>query len=101
RGGSALMVNHIVSELAMGGRPLFVDEADYFVHNTKMLETLRDIHDLSQSPVILIGMAGIEKKLVHRLQFANRIYQAVEFLPADYEDARVLSDTVCEVYVED
>lgn len=98
---SAEMVNLITDQLSLTGRPLFVDEADYLLHNPKMLETLRDIHDISSSPVVLIGMAGIEKRIVHRLQLARRISQWVEFLPTDLADARTLTDKVCEVQVQD
>lgn len=99
RGGAA-MVEHITRELSRTQRPLFVDEADYLLGNLKMLETLRDIHDLSGMPVVLIGMEGIERRLVHRQQLARRISQWVEFMPSDLEDARILADTVCEVEIE-
>lgn len=95
------MVNHIVATLAQTNRPLFVDEADYCLRNPVMLETLRDMHDLAGVPVVLIGMEGFERKLVHRLQLARRISQWVEFLPADVGDARTLTDTVCEIEVGD
>ena len=100
RGGAA-MVEFIVKQLAERNRALFVDEADYLFSNLKMLETLRDIHDLSKSPVVMIGMEGIERRLVHRQQLARRITQWVEFLPSDAEDARVLANDVCEVDVAD
>jgi len=99
--GGARMVAYIVEKLALDNRPLFVDEADYLLQNTKMIETLRDIHDISGSPVVLIGMEGIERKLVHRLQLARRVSQWVEFLPADLEDARTFATTVCEVEIAD
>jgi DNA transposition AAA+ family ATPase len=64
-----------------------------------MLETLRDIHDLSSSPVVLVGMAGIERKLSNRQQLSGRISQWVEFKPADLEDAATLAKHVCEVEI--
>lgn len=100
--GGAAMVDYIVQQLALEGRPLFVDEADYlFSYSAKMIETLRDVHDLSGSPVILVGMEGIERRIVHRKQLARRISQWVEFLASDLEDARILADTVCEVQIAD
>jgi len=95
------MVDHITAKLALDNRPLFVDEADYLFSNLKMLETLRDIHDTSGAPVLMIGMEGIEKRLVHRKQLARRMSQWIEFLPADLRDARTLTDTVCEVEIGD
>lgn len=99
RGGAA-MVEHIVKALGAAQRPLFIDEADYLVRDLKMLETLRDIHDLSGQPVVLIGMEGIERRLVHRQQLARRISQWVEFAASDLDDARTIADTVCEVKIE-
>lgn len=99
--GGAAMVNHIKETMKRTARPLFVDEADYLLGNLKMLETLRDIHDLSSQPVILIGMEGIERRLAHRQQLTRRISEWVEFRPSDMEDARILANTVCEVGVDD
>jgi DNA transposition AAA+ family ATPase len=100
-GRNAAMVDYIVQQLAEHQRPLFVDEADYLMGDARMIETLRDIHDLSGMPVVLIGMQGIEKRLVHRPQLARRISHWVEFHPADLEDAATLADTVCEVKLDD
>lgn len=95
--GGAAMVNHIVQQLALSSRPLFVDEADYLFSNVKMVETLRDIHDMSGMPVVMVGMEGIERRLVHRLQLARRVSQWVEFQSADLDDTKTLAKTVCEV----
>jgi len=98
-GRSAAMVAHSVGELAASQRPLFVDEADYLVRDARMLDTLRDIHDLSGVPVLLCGMEGLERQLVHRPLLARRITQWIPFLAADPDDARILADTVCEVAI--
>jgi DNA transposition AAA+ family ATPase len=98
---SSAMVSHIISTLAQANRPLFVDEADYLFGNLKMLETLRDIQDASGCPVVIIGMAGIERRLIHRPQFARRVSQWVEFLPSDLDDARTVTSAVCEIDIED
>lgn len=101
RGGAYKMVQDIVEGLTKAGRPLYVDEADYLVKSTRMTETLRDIHDMATSPVVLIGMAGIDRRLSHRKQLTGRILQDVHFHPADAEDARLLADHLCEVKVRD
>ncbi|MFG6462274.1 AAA family ATPase [Roseateles sp. DXS20W] len=100
-GRNAAMVDYIVQQLIEHQRPLFVDEADYLLGDARMIETLRDIHDLSGMPVMLVGMANIEKRLIHRPQLAGRISHWVEFNPADLEDARTLAETVCEVQLDD
>lgn len=97
----AEMLDFIAQGLGESQRPLFVDEADYLVGHAAMLDSLRDIHDLSGAPVVLIGMQGIAQRLVHRKQLAGRISHWVEFAPCDLEDARTLTQTVCEVTVDD
>jgi DNA transposition AAA+ family ATPase len=100
-GSSAAMVERISLRLGETQRPIFVDEADYLLETTKLLDTLRDIHDLSTVPLILIGMADFRKRIITRKQVAGRISQWVEFKPADMEDARTLATALCEVQIED
>jgi Cdc6-like AAA superfamily ATPase len=94
-------VEVIVQRLAETGRPLFVDEADYLVTSAKLVETLRDIHDLATVPVVLIGMAGIQRKLRSRPQLTGRIAQWVEFQPASADDLRMLATQLVEVTIAD
>lgn len=101
RASNAATVESIVEKLAETGRPLFVDEADYLVENHRLIETLRDIHDLASVPVILIGMAGIQRKITKRPQLAGRIAQWVEFQPATLEDAKALARELAEVSIQD
>lgn len=95
------MLDHIVDQLTAAQRPLFVDEADYLLRDADMLESLRDVHDLTHVPVVMVGMQGIERRLVHRPQLARRLSHWVEFLPSDLDDARTLANTVCEVALDD
>lgn len=95
------MLGNVAEWFAAAQRPLFVDECDYLLRDLRMVEALRDVHDISGVPVILIGMEGIEKKLALRLQLIRRISQFVEFSPLDMEDARILADTVSDVLIAD
>jgi len=100
RGSCSLMTEDIVEELGRTGRPLFIDEADYLVSSMKLTETLRDIHDISLVPVVLVGMDKIEDRLRHRKQLLGRLAQNVRFEPADAEDAQLLASQLCEVTVK-
>lgn len=97
---SAQMVEFVSSQLRSEGRPLFIDEANYIATEAKMLDTLRDIHDISEQPVILVGHEGTERRIAHRAQLARRISQCVEFKPLDVDDTELLARTVCEVAVD-
>ena len=35
---------------------IFVDEIDYLMNNYKSVETLRDIHDKTDCPIVFVGM---------------------------------------------
>lgn len=96
-GSAARMLDTIARHLAVENRPLFVDEADYLMSTKKLVETVRDIHDISTCPILLIGMAEFKRKVIQREQLAGRIAQWVEFRPADIEDADTLAKHVCEV----
>jgi len=95
------MVEAIIQRLAETGRPLFLDEADYLVESRRLTDTLRDIHDLSTVPVILIGMHGIERRIRGNEQFTGRISQWVGFAGIDPADARLLANGLAEVQIAD
>lgn len=100
-GSASKMLDVISHNLAAQNRPLYIDEADYLMSTKRLVETVRDIHDISTCPMLLIGMAEFKRKVLQREQVAGRIAQWVEFLPADLEDAATLADHVCEVKVEE
>lgn len=97
----ASMVVQIADALRVSGRPVFIDEFDYIIEDKKMTETLRDIHDISTTPIVLIGMEGAKRKVQLREQFVNRIAQYVEFKPTDYDDCARLASELCEVKISD
>lgn len=99
RGSNAQKVERIVDKLGETDRPLFVDEADYLIDDKRLVDTLRDIHDLAVVPVVLIGMAGIHRKIRGREQLSGRIAQSVEFTPATEADALAIAKALCDIKV--
>ncbi|WP_028314695.1 AAA family ATPase [Desulfatibacillum aliphaticivorans] len=97
----APMANTVTQALMEEPRPIFVDEADYLFRQPQMVDTLRDIYDVTGSPVILIGMELMARKIRTNGRFARRITQWIEFKGIDLADARVLADTMCEVGIDD
>jgi len=100
KGTRSVIEMRVIEKLAETQRPLFVDEADHIVGNEQMMETLRDIHDLSTVPVIMIGMGQMRKKVARYDQLENRIMHWIEFAPCDHEDAVTLAKGMCEVEIE-
>ena len=90
------MINFIVRELALTGKPLFIDEADYLADKTEVLETIRDIYDLSGVPIVLIGYEHLPKKIKRLPQLFGRISQHVQFQKADEEDISIMASELVE-----
>lgn len=99
--GTTVMVQTIAQHLAKKKQALFIDECDNLFSNPKLLESLRDIHDIADVSVILIGHSGLETRMKNKQQLYRRISQWVNFLPADAEDASVLARTLCDVDISE
>ncbi|ATG74345.1 DNA transposition protein [Zobellella denitrificans] len=93
---TARMVDYILEHMSMYERPLFIDEADYLMDDVKLLETVRDLYDCTEVPVVLIGMDQIARRISTRRQFFNRISEWVEFKPADLEDVQIAADAMLD-----
>jgi DNA transposition AAA+ family ATPase len=90
------MQDFIVQELSATGKPLFIDEADYLVDKIDVLEGIRDIYDLSNVPIILIGYAALPSKVKRLPQLVSRIAQHVKFQPADLNDLTTMAHSLVD-----
>lgn len=90
------MVDFTIEQMSMYERPLFIDEADYLMSDVRMLETVRDLYDNTEVPVILVGMDQIARRISSRKQFFNRISEWVEFRPADLDDVMTMADSLLD-----
>lgn len=96
QGPCAAQVVAIVEHLGRMRASLWVDEADYLVDHRRVLETLRDIHDLSDTAVVLIGEERMEARLRSFERLSRRITHVVRCEPCDIADARLLADHLCD-----
>jgi len=96
KGTMADMMQQVNEGLAIAGRSLIIDEADYAV-DRGMIEVIRDMHDGSSMPVILIGMEELPQKLRRWELVDGRILDYVGAEPADMRDTKLLA----EVYAPD
>nr|WP_086940032.1 AAA family ATPase [Thaumasiovibrio occultus] len=91
RATKAANIDYIIRHLSLNVSPLFVDEADYLMGKTELLDTIRDIYDAAEVPTVLIGMDKIARRIESNRQFFNRISEWVEFHAADLEDIKTVS----------
>jgi DNA transposition AAA+ family ATPase len=80
---------------------LLVDEVDFCCHDSRVLESLRDLHDECGNPVVLIGMGQVDKKLMRHPHFFSRISQIYKFQPLDADDVATAARELCEVELTD
>lgn len=91
----------IIDQLLSKPRPLMIDEADYLCYDARVVETLRDIHDVTNAPVIFIGMGMADKKLRRYAHLYDRFSEVVKFTNLTLSDVRTIADDLCEVMLSD
>ena len=95
----------------IGGQqiPLVIDEVEHCLHNNaKVLEAVRDLSDLTEVTVVIVGMEQVQAKIARHAQISSRIAKVVEFRPASIEDVgefcahladvKIAPDLVAEIH---
>ena len=91
----------ILSELVMRETILMVDEINHAAKTLKVLETLRDLTDMSQTMLIAGGHKGTAMTLKAHKQIYSRITKFVEFGSADAADITAVYAQMSEVPVSE
>jgi len=81
--------NRIMDALAETPQPIIVDEADRLLMSR--IEDLRDVHDMTGCPVILIGEEGFYPKLHARRRVHSRVVDVVNFDPIKADDVMLFA----------
>ena len=76
----AAMTDLIIESLNIEQRVLFIDEADYLLKREGLCDLIKEVHDKTDCPVILVGEELLPKKLQEYERFHNRF---LNFLPAE------------------
>lgn len=87
--------------LAGTDRLVVFDEIDYLVRDSKIIETIRDLGDLTNAPFIFIGMHSADRKLKRYRHLWRRFSQVIHFEPLDREDVTSVLTQVCEVEIDE
>lgn len=74
------------AQFAEQGRPLVVDEADRIAEKNT-IEALRDLHDIGQVPILLVGEEHLKRKLASKHErFHDRVLVWARAMPASDGD---------------
>lgn len=71
--------NIIVRKLKVKPQLIIIDEIDYLMNDFKTIETLRDIHDKTECPIVFVGMNLVHKKLERYKHLYDRFSEIVKF----------------------
>lgn len=100
--GSVMKLYHQAQELLASQRmPLIIDEVDHLCHSTTVIETLRDLHDMTDAPVVLVGMGQVDKRLMPHRHLWSRLTEVLKFEPLSADDLREAFSAMNEVEVGD
>ena len=71
--------NLVVKKLKANLKVIFIDEIDYLMNNFKTGEILRDLHDETDCPIIMIGMGLAHRKLERYKHLYDRFSEILKF----------------------
>jgi len=79
-------------------RTLIVDEVDYLCRGG-MVEVLRDLNDITNVPVVMVGMHQLDQKLKRFRHLYDRFSAVVRFRAFDVEDIAGIAEQICEAQI--
>jgi len=94
------LFNQIVEQLIERPRVMIVDEIDYLFRGGA-IEVLRDINDMTNSPIILMGMEESVGKLKRFRHLFDRVTAVVRFELFDEKEIAELAEQICDVKISE
>ena len=79
---------------------IIVDEIDYLI-DKNIIETLRDLHDKTACPVVLVGMGAADKKLARYPHLMDRIYKKLKFEKFNSDDIKEILTELTDLKFKD
>ena len=89
--------NIVVKKLKQNPQVIFIDEIDYLMNNYKTIETLRDIHDETDCPIIFIGMGLVHRKLERYKHLYDRFSEILKFKTFGVSDIGQIINQLSEI----
>lgn len=86
----------IENHLFQNPKTIIIDEVDYLIEK-KTIEVLRDLHDRTGCPLVLVGMDQVDKKLSRFPHLTDRIYKKFRFESYDSNDIKKILSELSEI----
>lgn len=91
--------NLLCKKLKQEPKLIIIDEIDYLMNNSKAIETLRDIHDETDCPIIFVGMGLAHRKLERYKHLYDRFSEILKFETFGINDIKQICDELSEVRI--
>jgi DNA transposition AAA+ family ATPase len=98
---SSDLFRQVIDQLIRHPRVIIVDEVDYLTKDGRVIETLRDIYDTTNTPIVFIGMAEADKRLARFKHIYDRFSEVIKFGEFKKSDIKSLADQMCDVQISD
>ena len=89
--------NIVVKKLKQNPQVIFIDEIDYLMNTYKTIETLRDIPDETDCPIIFIGMGLAHRKLERYKHLYDRFSEIIKFETFGVNDLSQIINQLSEI----
>ena len=94
--------DEVIRNLILTPRVLIVDEVDYLtMDKNKSIEILRDIHDKTNVPVVLVGMTSANSRLKKFSHLYDRLSVIVKFERFSKADIKTIIKELSEIEMTD
>ena len=94
--------DEVIRNLILTPRILIVDEVDYLtMDKNKSIEILRDIHDNTNIPVVLVGMTNAHSRLKKFSHLYDRLSEIVKFERFSKADIKTIVKELSEIELTD
>jgi DNA transposition AAA+ family ATPase len=90
-----------VNALKSKPQMIIVDEIDYLLADFRAIESLRDLHDETGVPIVLVGMKLAKHKLKKHTHLFDRISEIYRFDEFDFQDVKQIVTELSEVEIQD
>ena len=95
------LIEQCITHLRLKPQVIIIDEVDYLINRHRIVETLRDLHDLTGVPIVLIGMQEAKTKLGKYRHLYDRISEIIEFKSFSKDDLDVIVEELSEIKITD